>query len=340
MPMNDVAPTNAQFDVFVPDAVRRAARRSEELQASLVEGSPPATPVGEPPASQPQAPVGEPPQQPPPQTDTWEQRYRTLQGKYDSEIPALRAQVGAMENLVRTMQAAPPQPPPAPAPPPPAPIPAEDIEAYGEDLIQANQRWAGAYLGPQIADLRRDLDQLRGGQQEITIGTMRERVHQGLSADPELAQVWQQMNGDTNFVNWLRQPDPLSGHVRYDMLQNAYNGGDAMRAGRFFKQYIAEHTASPYSPAPGSAQTPAQPYTNGHAPAAGNSRLADLVTPGRAAGAGGNGGGAPERRIWTNSQIKQFFDDKARGKWRHREDEALQLETDIFAASAEGRIRQ
>jgi hypothetical protein len=111
MPMNDVAPTNAQFDVFVPDAVRRAARRSEELQASLVEGSPPATPVGEPPASQPQAPVGEPPPaQPQPQTDTWEQRYRTLQGKYDSEIPALRAQVSAMENLVRTMQAAPPDP--------------------------------------------------------------------------------------------------------------------------------------------------------------------------------------------------------------------------------------
>src|SRR5215831_9378682 len=131
-------------EVFVPEQVRRQAARAEELQRELAAGraasmgdeppgaeavppeagttgsEPPPAPSGASPA-----PAAEPPAAPPhpgpgrPPTD-WEQRYRTLQGKYDTEIAGFRAQVSGLERLIATMQHQPPQPAAPPAPVPPA----------------------------------------------------------------------------------------------------------------------------------------------------------------------------------------------------------------------------
>lgn len=336
-------------EVFIPEAVRRAAARAEELsQAMYGEQHTPSAPNptngGEAPPVVVEPQVVTP--QPQPGASDWEQRYRTLQGKYDSEIPQLRNQVSSLENLVRTMQA------PASAPAasvasssrPQATIPQEDIEAYGPELIEAHHRWTGAYVQPQLDDMRRELDHLKGGQEQITVNVMHDRVHDGLDGDPELASVWRNMNGDQGFLGWLHQPDPMSGQHRMTMLQAAYDSGDAMRASRFFKAYIAEHTGgSTYSPPPPPQTAPAQPYSNGngHAPApAGGPRLEDYVAPGRPSGSTNNGNGAPEKKMWTNPEIAKFFDDRRRGRYHGREAEGLQIEADIFAAANEGRVVQ
>lgn len=340
-------------EVFIPEAVRRQAARAEELSAAIAAGNhpddqPQPPPASEPPPAQTELPLPAPVYAPPAGGD-WEQRYRTLQGKYDSEIPALRAQLAGMEQLLRTMQSAPAAPaatPPAQTqqPPPAVTIPQEDIDVYGPELIEANQRWTRAYIQPQLDEIRTSLEQVNGNQHQIGVQGARETVHRGLSRDPELAGVWEQLNNDQNFLAWLRQPDPFSGAVRYDLLQQAYNGGDAMRAGRFFKAYIAEHTASPPNPQPPPVPThtgTGQPYTNGHAPApTGGARLEDYVAPGRATGSASNGSGAPEKRTWTSQEINKFFDDRRRGKYNNRDADSQQIEADIFAAANEGRIRR
>jgi hypothetical protein len=345
--------SGAGGDVVLPRAVRRAAQRANELQRAMhggeggeetSENTTSVQPDDNPPVAEPEQqrlPLGDepstPPQQPPP-TDTWEQRYRTLQGKYDREIPNLQAQVTSLERLIGSMRDAPaaqPLPPPAPAPAPPSLIPQEDIESYGPELIEASRRWAAAEYNERMSSLQAKIDRLEGAQTQLTEAQVRDRVKDQLNADPELRGRWEQLNTDQGFLNWLQEIDPLAGRSRYEMLQQAYVGGDAVRTGMFFKAYIAGHTVSappPYSPQtamPGNGQTQA-----------GGRRLDEWASPGRAAGSSLPGNGATaERRVWTNREISQFYRERTDGKWRHREAEAYQLEADILAAGREGRVR-
>jgi len=90
----------------MPEAVRRAAARAEELaaqitaenelEAAVVGGTP--QELGEQPQTF-QAPP-EAPQPPQPQSDDWQNRYRTLQGKYDHEIPQILSREGRHDPAV------------------------------------------------------------------------------------------------------------------------------------------------------------------------------------------------------------------------------------------------
>jgi hypothetical protein len=215
-------------------------------------------------------------------------------------------------------------------------IPQEDIESYGPELIEASRRWAAAEFGSEIAGLKAQLAELKGSQAQLTEAQTRDKVQDQLRADPELANGrWQQLNTDQGFLNCLHEIDPFAGAPRFAMLQHAYSNGDAVRTGRFFKAYIAEHTVPTSQPYPPQTAVPG----NGRAPA-GGLRLEDWAAPGRAAGSNPSGNGATaERRVWTNREISQFYRERTDGKWRHREAEAIALETDILAAGAEGRVR-
>jgi SpoVK/Ycf46/Vps4 family AAA+-type ATPase len=43
--------------------------------------------------------------------------------------------------------------------------------------------------------------------------------------------------------------------------------------------------------------------------------------------------------MWTQAQIKQFYDDAAAGKFRRNVEKRNEIERDIFEAQVEGRIR-
>jgi hypothetical protein len=337
-------PSGVGGDVVIPRAVRRAAARANELQRQMHGEDTPEgdTPPVEQQEQQPQLPMelppaAAPPAQPP--SDSWEQRYRTLQGKYDSEMPSLKAQVTSLERLIAQMRDAPvareTPPPPAPAGPPASIIPDEDVESYGPELIAASRRWAAAEVEQKIASLHNEIASLKGAQTQLTETQLRERVQKDLDSDPELSNGrWRQLNFDQEFLNWLQELDPLAGVSRNVMLQHAYSGGDAVRTGRFFKAYIAEHTVPGQQPYPSQTAMP-----NGRTQA-GGPRLEEWASPGRAAGSTFPGNGATaERRVWTNREISQFYRERTDGKWRGREPEATQLEADILAAGAEGRVR-
>jgi hypothetical protein len=310
---------------FVPEQVRRQAARAEELTRQLNEEEQQPT-TG---SDQPEPEIL-PPEEPPPQQDSWEQRYRTLQGKYDSEMGHMRGQIGSLERLLATMQTPQAQPP---APPPGAPPTYDeaDVELYGEDLLNAATRAAEAKFGNEINNLKQQVQHLSGRQEE-------DRVFRELDQDPELAGRWRDINISQNYLNWLQAVDEFSGVSRNVMLQHAYQSGDAVRTGRFFKRYMAEHTAPPPTATVPQTAAPAR-YNNGgngHA-AAGGPRLEDMAAPGRAAGSG-SGNGAPSQRFWSRPEITAFYRARTMGKYKGREAEAEQLEADLLRANAEGRI--
>lgn len=319
----------------LPAAVRRAARRAEELseqinraneesQHPVQEQVPAPIPVQEQ-GHQPELPLETPVQ--PTRPDEWVQRYKTLQGKYDREVPQLRGQVQSLEQLIAAMRTAPPAPPPTASLT--TQVPEEDVVAYGPELIGSAQNWSEARMAPHVDRLDRRMHDLEQQLSEQNALTARERLEREFDLDPELAPHWQRLNHDQDFMNWLREPDPFSGRPRQLMLNDACAQGDAVRTGRFFKAYL-EHTAPRQLPAY-QTQTPSSTVV------AGSGNLVAYAAPGRSHATPDNG--APDQRIWTNREIQTFFDARLKGRYRGREVESEQLERQIFAAVNEGRVR-
>ncbi len=338
----------------IPEAVRRQSQRADELMRLAREGEGTAvvevkTPtVGENQAESGSAETGtqrEPPVTPPEappspevdqstQTENWQQRYQTLQGKYSAEVPrltgqlrSLEGQVSQLQSLISTMRLAPaPQAPTrAPAQPKIAP---EDIEAYGEDLVTATRRWARAEVDGELQQLRGQVEHLSTRSQATETNMAQRTVEQQLEHD---IPNWREVNNDPQFATWLAEVDPFSGRVRHDMLHEAYGAGNAPRTSAFFRAYVREQTVT--NPAP---RTPAQTTAFG---GAGGVSLEQLAAPGRGPTTSPASGGAQNKRAWSRDQITAFYQDKALGKYATREAEAIRMEKDIFEAQSEGRIR-
>jgi hypothetical protein len=342
---------NSQFQPHIPAAVRRASQQADELAREagvanmppLAEPSPEVTTVvadrpaeDRPPEERPEhAPAPAPTPVPEPSSD-WEQRYNTLQGKYNTELPELRGQVRSLQELLAAMQSAPRAELPPAIPDQPKPrvnireIPSEDVEAYGQELINASQRWAEARFAPLLQDYERRIAAVEGGTQQMAQISAQRNVEQQLAhAVPN----WEQVNTDPAFLTWLAQVDPFSGRSRKAMITEAHGAGDAARTIAFFRAYLNEHTA--VSPTPGTRLD----HTDAQA-SADRLPLESLAVPGRGQVAAPAASGAPEKRIWTTAQITAFYREKQRGMWRDREADADRVERDIIAASKEGRVRQ
>jgi hypothetical protein len=331
---------NSEYAAPVPRAVREQAERAEQLARELGsanvadapdegreqggDGTPSSPPEHQEPDDQ-RAPVREP------EDESWRQRFNTLQGKYDNEVPQLYGQIRNLTNLITSMQnaAPPPQPPP---PPPVAPqITDEDREMWGDDLPNAVSRWVGNPQDDRIRSLEAQVQYLAGGQQRVDTSLTQQSVMSQLDMDPDLTGRWRQLNDAPAFLSWLSELDQFSARPRIELLREAYAQGDANRTGRFFKSYLAEHTAPPGS------RAPAHTQLNG---SAGRMRLEELAAPGRAAASGTNGGASPERRMWTNREIGAFYRDVQRGVYRTRQADKDRIEADILAAASEGRVTQ
>jgi hypothetical protein len=259
----------------------------------------------------------------------WEQRYRSLRGKYDSEVPALQNVLREMRRTVGELQArltvAPPAPPP-PASYTKVAVPDEDVEAYGEELIDRARAWARAELMPEIEQLRHDVVRANGTAQNVATQTAMQGVYAFM--DQNLPS-WANINTDQRFINWLRDPDPLSGVVRQDMLTAAFTNGDARRTLSFFRAFQNEHTGD-YPPGPGASHTPATG-------SAGQVRLEDMAGPGR--GSPGTSGAPASKRFFTQKDIADFYSAVTKGRYHGRETERDRVERELHDAVAEGRVR-
>lgn len=340
--MSDSITTTITEGNHIPDAVRRQSQRADDIaRAAGVANVPEAEPglptttttvveLPTPPA--PAAPGTDSGATPAPTAENWEQKYRTLQGKYDTEVPGLRAQLDGIQRVLAAVQSAPPTAHVAPTPTPAAePVDPKDAEEFGPDLIVAARRWARAEVAADIESLRTELNELRSNTKTVQANQAQTTIMNVLDHDPELGDRWRVINNNPQFIAWLELRDPFSGHQRILMLRDAYAAGDAVRTMAFFKAFITEHTV--VNPAPGG--TPAH---TPEAPGTGGPTLTDLAAPGRASGPPSVGAPA-DKRVWTTSDIATFYRDVQRGVWAGRDADKQSLERDIVAAAREGRVR-
>ena len=342
--MADGNPQDAKdFIPPLPEQLRRQMAEAEQIRADMV-GKEPEPQSDSPPSDE--APVSPPPadgtppqsQQPAEEEQSWEQRYRSLQGRLETERRASQAmadRVNHMESLIASMQAQGATPPPEGAPPqkPKPKLVSEQEEAdYGNELLTVVGKRAREEFAPEFEELAQRLQRLEGSVQgvgKIIDQNQTQTVYQGLD---EHVPNWKMINKHDDFKAWLSQPDPFSGRRRQDMLKEAYDRHETGRVVAFFRGFLTEATGTP--PNGSSPGNSAPPLANGKASE--KPSLEEFAAPGRARSAPQEL--PPDKPVYTSAFIAKFMADKRTGKYRGREADADAIERDIYQAQHEGRI--
>jgi hypothetical protein len=276
-----------------------------------------------------------------PNSDTYAQRWRTLQGQFNAEVPRLRGankelqtRVAQLENLLSsvsntsTAASATPQSTQKF-------VTDDDVAEYGDsiDMMRKVSREEVGSLQGKIAQLEGVIANLSQSMSGSVIPQV-QRVAQQQAASAEerfwgsLAQRvpdWQRINNDQDFQSWLLDIDPLTNTSRQTHLEIAQRDLDVNRVTAFFNAFTA--ASGKFTP-----QANAQPNRSA-------SELEKQIAPGRARGSAGGSAGQTAK-TYAPDDIKKFFNDVRSGRYKGRETERDRVERDIFAAQREGRIMQ
>ena len=256
-------------------------------------------------------------QTPAPQLDKdalyWEQRFNVLQGKYNTEVPALQqenrtlkaqidtlnqqlanssAQSGKAAELADTLDAN---------------LSDEEMDLVGPELVSVIKKLISgnqSTVNPsELETLKGKVERFERNEQEHTQATFWATVN---SRFPN----WKELQDTKEGLAYLSGIDQQTGHIRNDLLQAAAGQFDAATVVRMFQEIEALTKGKREIPA--NKQQPVTSRNSSQAP-------------------------GEQKHIWSRAEITQFYTDKTQG--RYKPDEAAQLEADIFAAQAEGRVR-
>jgi hypothetical protein len=263
------------------------------------------------------------------------QKYKTLQGMYNAEVPRLHQQnremqqrVQQMEQLLASLSAR----QSAPEPQPQAIerlVSEKDVEEYGEslDVMRKVSREELIPVAQRLAQIENMLRQMQANvvpQVQAVAHRQHASAEQQFWADlSRLAPNFRAVNDHPDFQTWLLQSDPLTGITRQTYLDDAQRALDAPRVANFFRAWL-EFTGQAVAHSAGQTPNP-------------SSELEKQVAPGRTRSAG-----TPQTnkgRVYAPQDIQKFFNDVRAGKYKGREQERDRIERDIFAAQRENRIQ-
>lgn len=255
--------------------------------------------------------------------DTAIQKYRTLQGMYNAEVPRLHQQnrelqqrLASMEQLLASMSEQPAKPATKERL-----VTQQDIDDYG-DSIEMMRKVAreefGAYLN-KINTIEKSVTQVVPQVQNIAQQQRLSTEQQFWANLTTAVPNFRQINDNKQFQKWLLEVDPLTGIKRQTYLEDAQRSLDARRVASFFITWLGQNPQKPGK------------TTNSQ-----RSQLEAQIAPGRSRGSNGNNLNEP--RTYTPNDITKFFSDVRTGKYKGKEQERDRIERDIFAAQKDGRI--
>lgn len=321
------------LEASIPKEAQDQAALAEELFNKMY---PPqdVVPDEETPPDTPPEPEPTPEPEPQPVVDTEEetyrQRYQTLQGKYNSEVPKLAQELRELKALLQNRQ----EQPVAPVQPEPEVLDPriEKLRAeYGDELVED---WKALIRSQVESAIKPVIDQTKQVEQTVeqNVATQAQQtfVQKVAQASPDgWENLWdsfiQARTGeapiDPLFVEFLDKKDPAGLYTYGDILVDANSKWDADKMARVFQLYT-ESKQQPTQPTP---TAPAQP----------SQAEQDLVAPSRATTQPTPN--SDSARIWTPADIQRFQNEDRRGVYDDATSQALW--NDLLAASREGRIR-
>lgn len=318
----------------LPQAIQRLEDEANAITQQLQTQAPDAEPVVTD-ASQ-LIPANEAPEAPPPaptqpaptaeSADNYEHKFKTLQGKYNAEVPrltralqeaerkmqALQQQMDELRTKTETKQVETEAKPTADP---------KDIENFGADLVDMVNRQAQSVYSTLVAQLNKQVssfdERIKALEQQVTgvsqkaDTTLEQQFYAVLTG---LVPDWEQINTDERWLAWLAEIDPVYGAPRQAALNAAHQALDPRRVANVFNAFKA---TLPTKKAADS--------------------LSAQVAPSGAASSVPTA--APAKPILSSKFIENFYNDVARGRFSGREAEMQRLEAEISTAVAEGRVR-
>ena len=318
----------------LPRQVEAQLKELEEIEKQLAaQQNPQATP--EEPAPQPAEPAEptqniepvapqpevkpEKPVEPEVPEETWQQKYKTLKGMYDAEVPRLHSDIRDLKSQMDKLQKAAeaPKPEAKPAAQPTKLVTDADVQAFGEDLIEVQRKVAREVA----AEFRGELDAMKAENEKLReqLNTTGSQVSEA-SFEQRLYRLvpdFQTVNTDERWINWLNEVDPLLRAPRKSVAQEAFNTGDAEAVAHYIGMFKA-------SVAP--AEQPSDKAAE----------LEKQIQPKRSAT---NAPVSQQAKTYTDAQIQKMFQKSVEMSSRGQRDEAMKLEAEIDAAYREGRVR-
>ena len=315
----------------LPRQVEAQLRELEALEKQLAEGQNPAPADPDPqPAEPPQDPQPQPtepkpveptptPTEPVVAEEKWEQKYKTLKGMYDAEVPRLHADLRDLKAQVDSLRKASETKPVEPAKPAATTklVTDADVEAFGSDLIEVQRKVArevAAEFRGELDAMRAENDKLR--EQLTSTGTQVSEA----SFEQRLYRMvpdFEAVNANPKWIAWLNEVDPLLRAPRSSVAQQAFNRGDAEGVAHYvamFKQTVA----------------PAEQKADK------TDELERQLQPNR--GATSAPPTSQKGKVYTNSDIEKMFRKAADLGTKGQLDAAKKLEAEIDAAFMEGRV--
>jgi hypothetical protein len=306
-----------------PEAKKEEPKPGEGTPASSETPKPGETPK---PEEKPKEEAKEAPKPPEPaKEEDWKQKYETLQGKYNAEVPQLHMTVASLQNALKQMQgeigslkAAKEIPPPPKEEPKKEPAPGnKNIEALRDEypdiyeavvaMIESSKGGAGSPKGEEKPAEKRSV-----GAPAPSASTD-PRATFGFYLNRDVPD-WEQVNVDPEFHRFLQTPDPkFPGMTKLQSIQAGYDAVDFTTVVGHFRDFKASKAAPPAAPSNPNNQTPG-----------GSSPEEKFLAPPK----GGRGGTPPssETPTVTPADIKKFYADASRGLWGPLEGEKYRKE--------------
>lgn len=255
--------------------------------------------------------------------ETWQQKYKTLKGMYDAEVPRLHADMrelkSQMDNLRRAAEAKPVEP--VKAATPTKLVTDADVEAFGSDLIEVQRKVArevASEFRGELDAMKAENDKLReqltATGTQVSEASFEQRLHR-------MVPDFEAVNADPKWIEWLNEVDPLLRGPRMSVAQEAFNRGDAEGIAHYVSLFKATQAPAPRAePSPSKAD-----------------EIARQVQPTRSANSA-----APvsqQGKVFTDLDIQKMFRRAIELSAKGQNDEARKLEAEIDSAYKEGRVR-
>lgn len=190
-------------------------------------------------------------------------KFKTLQGKYNAEVPQLHKKVKELRGQAE--QAVEPKPPVESKPELKPSVELEhptstnvldvlssdERDEWGPDMLDVISRVSQAVYEKAAGENKEQLEQIRSKIESM------ETLTQANSADDFFIKLtmhvsdWESINLEEDFKSWLTEPDGLSGATRLENATTAFNTLNVDAAARYFDTYktrkktkVSQNTAS------------------------------------------------------------------------------------------------
>lgn len=317
----------------IADQQKQVEAFEAQVAADRLAATPP-EPEAEP-TPEPQPAPAPTPVPPPPSDEAalWKQRFLSLQGMYNQQVPSLQRELKEMKEKLETLSQARSTPPEPPKQAGTKRVTDQDVTAFGADLIDVIKRGAQEEVEAVTQGYEDKIKALEGKLAQATQTVAQVTQVQTRTVQEDFFEKlegrlpsWEGIQASNECQTWLSSRVPGMNYTWNDALVSAAERHDVNAVMEVFDEFFKAHPAlRPGQPAP----TPPAPRNR--------SELERQVTPQKTAASAPNPNAS--KRTYTGKDYENESMQVVRLAQKGKFAEAKALEAELDAALRENRVR-